>query len=451
MAIQVPNAKFIAGVHHWQKEVITKFDNNEFRFAILKWHRRARKTSLAVNLLIREAMAHPNHVYLYIAPTYKQAKSIIWRDPHMLFYWLPPYELGHWEKNEGEMFIKFKNGSQLVLKGADDPDSIRGISCDGVVFDEWSLQKYMIWSEIIRPIMMENKNRWSMFLYTPKPNIFTIDMETKAINKENTDWFYSKLPVSISKLLDADELAKARLDMLPAEYEQEMECSDLAAGERVMITPLMIDDLNNYCPVYHTERRIVACDPSAGGDECPIFYIVNGEIIDHEILHERNAMIVSGHIQNMCAKHSCNNIILDVIGNSIYDDLILKEQYYVQGFNSSASSYDKERFKNVRSEAWFHSMEQIQNHRIVAIEDRELIKQLTCVPYKIVDNNGKLQMESKKEIKKRLHYSPDRADCFIYGLYGLQFVEEEGIDVRMQDTKRNRNRARRRRGSAMAS
>ena len=449
MPIQVPNELYQNGIHRWQEEVIDKFDNNEFRFAILKWHRRARKTSFAVNLLIREAMSHKNHVYLYIAPTYKQAKSIIWRDPHMLFFWLPPKELGYWEKREDEMFIRFKNGSLLILKGADDPDSIRGISCDGVVFDEWSLQKYIIWSEIIRPIMMENKNRWSIFLYTPKPNIFTIDMEEKALDEANTDWFYSKLPVSTSKLLDADELAKARLDMLPSEYEQEMECSDLGSDQRVLITPQMIEDLNLYVPTFHTKRRIVACDPSAGGDECPIFYIVNGEIVDQEIFHERNAMIVAGYIANMCAKHSCNNIILDTIGNSIYDNLVLKEKYYIQDFNSSASSSNKERFKNLRAEAWYYTMEQIQSHNIPSIHDRELIKQLTCVPYKVVDSNGKLQIDSKRDIKKNLHYSPDRADCFIYAIYGLQNVEEEGVDQRL--TEHNRSRRRAKRGSAMAS
>jgi hypothetical protein len=37
--------------------------------------------------------------------------------------------------------------------------------------------------------------------------------------------------------------------------------------------------------------------------------------------------------------------------------------------------------------------------------------------------NGKILIESKAEIKKRLGNSPDRADAYVNGLYALQFVE----------------------------
>ena len=41
--------------------------------------------------------------------------------------------------------------------------------------------------------------------------------------------------------------------------------------------------------------------------------------------------------------------------------------------------------------------------------------------------NGKILIESKADIKKRLGNSPDRADAYVNGLYGLQFVEGELI------------------------
>ena len=39
--------------------------------------------------------------------------------------------------------------------------------------------------------------------------------------------------------------------------------------------------------------------------------------------------------------------------------------------------------------------------------------------------NGKILIESKANIKKRLGRSPDRADAYVNGLYALQFVEGE--------------------------
>ena len=71
-------------------------------------------------------------VYWHIFPTKTEAKDAIWRDPNMLFNILPERLI---EKvNEVEMVVYFKNGSVLQLKGADDPDYLRGAGPVGVVF-----------------------------------------------------------------------------------------------------------------------------------------------------------------------------------------------------------------------------------------------------------------------------------------------------------------------------
>src|SRR3990167_2304708 len=54
------------------------------RFKSLILHRKAGKTALALNKLIQQALLNPNRVFWYVAPTYKQAKEIVWRDPEML-------------------------------------------------------------------------------------------------------------------------------------------------------------------------------------------------------------------------------------------------------------------------------------------------------------------------------------------------------------------------------
>jgi len=429
--LQIPSKEFIDGMHKWQKGFFNEFDEKKFRFWMMKWHRRSRKTTLAINLLIRESLTHPNSMYLYCAPTYKQAKSIVWLDPHMLFYWLPDEKLGLWKKNESELYIKFKNNSMIQIKGSDDPGSIRGIDCRGAVLDEWSLHKNVIWTEILRPIMIQNKNRWTVFIYTPKQNNFTIDMENYAKMEESIDWKYNKLTASESKILPIEELEKAKKEMLPSEYNQELECDDLAAEERILITPRMIEDLKQYTPKFNTTRRIISIDPSLGGDECVIYYIVNGEKIDEEILHERNTMIIVGYIDIISERNDkCKNVIIDNIGiGQGIADRLREKDYNVFEFCSSSKSNDK-RFRNLRAEGWFSLMQKIQKHEIPIIEDKELIKQLTSIHFEVVDSSGMMMIETKKNIKKNLGYSCDRADAFIYAMYGLDFVEEEGLDRR---------------------
>ena len=74
-------------------------------------------------------------IYYYIAPSYVMAKSIAWR---LL------KELGgdHFvNKNESELFVEFENGSVIQLKGAENRDSLRGVSLAGAVYRDWETDR----------------------------------------------------------------------------------------------------------------------------------------------------------------------------------------------------------------------------------------------------------------------------------------------------------------------
>jgi len=217
----VPKAEFQP--HVWQLRGLQKFDSG-IRFLLLNWHRRARKTTLILNILIREAVKKTKSVVGYIAPTYRQAKAIVWRDPNMLSKYLPE-ELVI-KKNESELFVEFKNGSVLVIKGADQPDSLRGIDFACVGIDEWALMKPEIWEEILRPVIAQNKERFAIFAFTPKGRNHAFRYTQMAL--QNPEWFYDCLPVSVSKLIPNEELERLRKEKLPENvYRQEFECEFL--------------------------------------------------------------------------------------------------------------------------------------------------------------------------------------------------------------------------------
>src|SRR3989304_1603471 len=93
------------------------------RFKVLVWHRRARKTTTAIIELVKQSQIRVG-VYWHIFPTYSEAKDAVWRDPKMLFRIMPERIVS--KTNESELVVYFKNGSILQLKGADDPDALRG-------------------------------------------------------------------------------------------------------------------------------------------------------------------------------------------------------------------------------------------------------------------------------------------------------------------------------------
>jgi hypothetical protein len=418
--IPIPVPEFSASIHQWQRGVLEIFEKHLVRFFLLNWHRRARKTTLLMNLLIREAFDHPNKVYAYIGPTYTQAKAIIWRDPNMLPKYIP-YDLIK-RRNESELFVELTNGAIIAIKGADNPDSIRGQDYEGVVLDEWALMKPMVWEEILRPIIAQNKNRWAMFAFTPKGRNFVYDYWIKA--DLWPDWYKSFLPVSLSKIITQDELDKAKREIPEELYNQEFECSFLADEENTLISSKSVEALRGITR-YSTEiKRVIACDPSQGGDECVIYALENTGIREQKILHVKDTMAIVGEISTMMYKHKANLAAVDSIGigAGVYDRLreLGKE---VIDINSATRAGEEDRFYNLRAEMWWYAMEQIRDGKVEYPSDPELRRELSFVKYRVVNSNGRIQLEPKEETKERLGRSPDRADAFIYGLWALKYAQ----------------------------
>ncbi|MES2224985.1 MAG: terminase family protein [Patescibacteria group bacterium] len=139
-----------------------KFHNTLVRWIVLIIHRRGGKTTAALNHLVRDALNHPKTRYAYIAPTHKQAKRIVWG---MVKEYTAPIDGIRY--NEGELLVKFKNGSELMVVGSDNPDSLRGIALWGCFLDEYPLQSPLVFTEIITKCLADHLG-YCIFGGTPK-------------------------------------------------------------------------------------------------------------------------------------------------------------------------------------------------------------------------------------------------------------------------------------------
>lgn len=227
VSVQLPTQQFVDGAHAWMRRAWA----DVHRFKVLVWHRRARKTTLGLNRLITAAAETQNESYLYVSPTYKQAKAIVMHDPLMLSRWLPREALRH-EFNKSELFGEFHSGSKLFIKGADDPDSIRGPRYKGVVFDEFAKMKPAVWHEILYPTLLET-NGWAMFGFTPKGRNHAWDLFRRAESADHPDYSRMLLRASDSHLLSDVALAQAQADMGDDLYQQEFECEFLESASSV--------------------------------------------------------------------------------------------------------------------------------------------------------------------------------------------------------------------------
>ena len=172
----------------------------------------------ALNEQIRKA-CRTKGLYLYLFPTFTQAKKVIWQDDEMMKHF--PQEIIE-KKNDTELYIKLRNGSVWLLGGADNPDSWRGTNPLDVVLDEFPDMKEEIWTEVLRPVLAQNGGTGT-FVYTTKgKNHGCKWLEYAKANPELWDWWV--MSVADTKAIDDKELLEAKKEMSEALYNQEFNC-----------------------------------------------------------------------------------------------------------------------------------------------------------------------------------------------------------------------------------
>jgi len=204
-----------------QKYIHHKID--QYRWSVLVCHRRFGKTVCMINHLIRSAMTskEKNPRFAYIAPTFKQAKSIAW-----------DYMKHFCEKivgtkfNETELRADLPNGSRITLLGSENCDGLRGIYLDGCVIDEYANVNERLFPEIIRPALSDRKG-YCVFIGTPQGmnnNFYELYQHAQSAE----DWFQYKAKASDTNIVDPDELYQARQVMGDNKFKQEFECDWIA-------------------------------------------------------------------------------------------------------------------------------------------------------------------------------------------------------------------------------
>lgn len=131
------------------------------RFKYLMAGRRFGKTFLALTRLNSWAACSPNGLFYYVTATYRMAKQIAWVDLKRM---VPMDALA--SKNEQELSIELINGARIFLKGAEDPDRLRGVSLSGCVIDEAAYVRQDAWTMVLRPALSDQQGP-AWFITTP--------------------------------------------------------------------------------------------------------------------------------------------------------------------------------------------------------------------------------------------------------------------------------------------
>jgi len=193
----------------WQSDVW----QNSTRYSVINCGRRSGKSTLAAYKLLEFVTKNPQTIVWYIAPTYKQAKSIMWS---MLTDVVPTEAIT--KKNETELSIRLKNGSEIHLKGADNPDSLRGVRIDFAIFDEVAFfEKWVEVWKVIRPTLMDSQaSVW--FISTPNGFNHFKDLAERT----GEDWKYFHFTTYDNPHIPVFEIEQSKLEMDEDSFAQEM-------------------------------------------------------------------------------------------------------------------------------------------------------------------------------------------------------------------------------------
>ncbi len=186
------------------------FDSH--RYKILCCGRRWGKTYFAIMWLLSTEI-QPYERRWIVFPSYTQAKMVAWS---ILKKALAGRDV---RINESELSITFKNNAKVELKGANNEDSIRGVSLNKVVLDEYAFMKANVWGEIIQPMLSETKGE-ALFVGTPTgiQNHF-YDMWVKGQNESDyKSWQFTTLE---GGFISEDEIDSAKRNLDAQTFRQE--------------------------------------------------------------------------------------------------------------------------------------------------------------------------------------------------------------------------------------
>lgn len=233
-----------------------------------------------------------------------------------------------------------------------------------------------------------------------------------------------------------DTTYRAVLQALPEPLRSQMLYGDFSATAKddiwqVIPTEWIIAAQNRWLQMQKPDLflRSVGVDPSRGGDDETVIAKLYGAYFDTLIKHQGRDVPdgVTGARYVSDAMEINAPVCIDVIGYgaSVYDHLRTLPGMDITPVNVGMGSTKKDKtgryaFANLRSEIWWKFREALDpesGENIALPPDTQLRTDLRSSHYQIV--NGKIKVESKEDVKKRIQRSTDAADAVMLAWYGI--------------------------------
>lgn len=161
-------------------------------------------------------------------------------------------------------------------------------------------------------------------------------------------------------------------------------------------------------------EKKMGVDVARFGDDRSVIIIRHMQkVVEKRVFYGLDTMEITGHVLKMMREFNVKpeNINVDVIGiGAGVVDRLHEQGFKVNGVNVGKSPQDKENYINLRAELYADKLKEWI--KTADLPDDDDFYELANIQFKF-NSVGKMQIESKQEIKKRGLDSPDCADALM--------------------------------------
>ena len=173
----------------------------------------------------------------------------------------------------------------------------------------------------------------------------------------------------------------------------------------------------------------IGVDVARFGDDDSVLMAVRGrQGMEPTVIHGQDTMKITGEVVIMIRELRAAAVFIDEIGvgGGVVDRLLelqkekkIPPTVRIVGVNVAEKAKDEEKFADLRSEIWWAARESVDPRGEIPFAlpmNDELMAQLAAPKFGI-DSSGRIRVESKKDMKKRLGHSPDLGDAYCLAVF----------------------------------
>lgn len=421
-------------LHQAQKQVV----ESKSRFKVIRAGRRSGKSSVEVEIMLFKAVNGKDRNIFYIAPTQKQARSIIWEALKSRLG-----KVGDANESRLEMKVPTTDGgfSTIYIAGWENRENFRGMKAHHITFDELDTMKdfFIGWLEIFRPALIDTGGS-ADFIGTPKkenPNLRRLEKEFEQ-KGENFATFH--FTTSDNPHVDPSEIESAKKDMDGITYQQEILAEYVDNAGALFKYTSLVDMFTN--TITKSVEKYLTVDIADDGSDKTIFTFWQGlEVYKIDMYAQLQTDGIISQIRESASQERIpySQIAVDAIGvgAGVASSPLLTG---IIGYKSSYSAirttidptklpnvhYRKDaplttEYKNLRSQCVFILAGLVNDHKVSVRTDDQRIKSHIIEELSSYQDasqgDGKRMATQKEDVKALIGRSPDISDTMLMRMY----------------------------------